>query len=166
MSNWYNEYYQRLYSYQHSAFITLISTYFETMISSENLSSYHMSKLDLYNEDIQYHNDYINVNKHTEINNTHKVSETVVEMKLEIFSNSDEQFTAQFRLVNSLTKLCVCKECHWEFSSENQLHHHLLICQKCYDEISETWMIKLKSSVFLIVSWALKATCERYVFQE
>ena len=52
MLNQYNEYYQRSYLYQHSASMILISTYFETMINSEDLSFYYMSELNLYNKDV------------------------------------------------------------------------------------------------------------------
>ena len=82
------------------------------MISFKDLNFYHISKSDSYDEDIWYHDDYINADEHTEINDFHKVLEIITETELKTFNNSDEQFTAQFRLADLLIKLCICKECH------------------------------------------------------
>ena len=136
------------------------------MISFENLSFYYMNESDFYDENVWYHDDYADVNEHIETDDFHEISETAAETELEMSDNSDEQSTTQLELADFLTKLCVCKECHWEFSSENQLHCHLLICQKHCNEISETWMTELKSLIFLVILWALKVTCKEYVFQE
>ena len=105
----------------------LILIYFKTMINSEDLNFYYMSKLDFYDENIWYHDDYTNINKHIKINNSHEISKTAAETELKTFSSFNKQFTAQFRLADLLTKSYICKECHWEFNFKNQLHHHLLI---------------------------------------
>ena len=60
------------------------------MISSEDLSFYHINDSDFYNEDVWYYDDYININEHTETNDSHKISEIITEIKLEMSDSSDE----------------------------------------------------------------------------
>ena len=80
--------------------------------------------------------------------------------------NHNNQLTVQFKLADSTIKSCTYKRCQWEFSSKNQLHCYLLICQKHCDEIFKVWMTESNLLISFIISQASKTACERYVFQK
>ena len=68
----------------------LILIYFKIMISSEDSSFYHISKLNSHNKNIQYYYDDIDAHEFKKIKEFHKISEITAKIKFEMFDNHDD----------------------------------------------------------------------------